>query len=149
MKRDIKKYIKSCESCKINKTERRKVKAPMEITSTASQPFEKLCLDIVGPLPLTENGNKYIITMQDELTKYSQAYSVPQHDSETIAKTLFNFISHYGIPKSILTDQGTDFLSQVMRDFSKLFGMKQIKTTAYHPQSNGALERSHSTLKDK
>lgn len=148
MKKTIKNFIKKCESCQKNKTVRKNYKAPMEITTTSSQPFERLSLDVVGPLPITEKGNQFILTMQDDLTKYSQAYCIPHHTSQQIAECLVHFISYMGIPKTILSDQGSDFLSKLMSDVSKLFRIKQIKTTAYHPQSNGALERSHSTLKD-
>lgn len=148
MKRTIKNYIKNCESCQKNKTLRKTFRAPMEITSTASQPFEKLCMDVVGPLPLTENGNQYLVTMQDDLTKFSQAYAVQNHTAETVSNVLVKFISHMGIPKTILTDQGTEFLSNTLKEVSKLFHINRIQTTAYHPQSNGAIERSHSTLKD-
>lgn len=120
----------------------------MEITTIATQPFEKLCLDIVGPLPLTEKGNKFILTMQDELTKYSFAIPIPNHESETIANSLLEIITMFGIPKSILIDQGTDFNSNLIKNLTKLFSIKHLITTAYHPQTNGALERSHSTLKD-
>lgn len=133
---------------KKNKTQRFNYKAPMEITSTASKPFQKLALDIVGPLPITEHGNQFILTLQDDLTKYSQAYPIENHEAKTVADNLIKFISFMGTPSSILTDQGTEFCSNILKEVSKLFQIKQIHTTAYHPQSNGALERSHSTLKD-
>ena len=71
MKKDIRAYVRACPSCQINKTNFRPTKQPMEITTTADQPFERLALDVVGPLPLTETGNKFILTMQDDLTKFS------------------------------------------------------------------------------
>lgn len=120
----------------------------MEIT-TSSRPFETIFLDIVGPLPLTENGNKNILTLQNDLTKFSRAYAIPNHKAETITKCLVeNFICIFGAPEKILTDQGKDFTSLLLKNIAKLFRIKQINCSAYHPQSNGALERSHSTLAD-
>lgn len=149
MKKDIKEFIKKCESCQKNKLNRKKNKKPMEITSTSTEAFQKIALDIVGPLPLTENGNKYILTLQDDLTKYSQAYPLLKHDAETIADCFVrNFICKFGTPEIVLTDQGADFTSNLIKEISKLFKFKKINTSAYHPQSNGALERSHSTLAD-
>ena len=149
MKQDIKEFIKTCDSCQKNKLVRKKNIQPMEITTTSSSPMEKIFLDIVGPLPLSENGNKYILTLQDDLSKYSQAYAIPNHEAITIANKLVeNFICKFGIPKYILTDQGKDFMSNLLNEVSKLFKIKQINCTAYHPQSNGALERSHQTLAD-
>jgi hypothetical protein len=101
MKNDIKKFIKSCIHCQINKVNRHPTKAPMEITSTAKQPFEKIFLDIVGPLPITENSNRFILTFQDDLTKFSYAQAITNHEAKTIAEKLFQFIMIFGIPKSI------------------------------------------------
>ena len=148
MKKDIKKYVKRCPSCQVNKTNFRPSKAPMEITSTSNKPFERLALDIVGPLPQTLNDNRFILTMQDDLTKFSYAVPIQNHEAQTVATELSKFITLFGIPKTILTDQGTDFTSRLMKDLTKLFDTKHLLSSPYHPQTNGALERSHLTLKD-
>lgn len=96
MKADIKSFIKSCPSCQVNKTNYKPGKAPMEITTTNQRPFQRLAIDIVGPLPLTENGNKFILTMQDYLIKYSYAKPLKSHDSVTIADNLVEFITIFG-----------------------------------------------------
>ena len=149
MNNDISNFIKSCDSCQRNKISRQNVRQPMEITTTSNRAFERIALDIVGPLPLSENGNRFILTLQDDLTKFSQAYPIPNHEAETIAKVFVTqFICKFGIPDSILTDQGSDFKSKLLKTIANLFKIKQLHTTAYHPQSNGALERSHATLGD-
>lgn len=147
MKKDVKLFCKNCELCQKNKLVRKKHRSPMEITSTSSKPFERIALDIVGPLTLSESGNKYILTLQDDLTKFSQAYAIPNHESFTVAETVVHkFICNFGLPESILTDQGKYFMSKLFSDISKLFKIKKINSTAYHPETNGALERSQSTL---
>lgn len=149
MKSDIRRFVKNCPSCQKNKLVRKKTKNPLEITTTSERPFEKVFLDIVGPLPLTEFGNKYILTIQDDLTKFTQAYAISTHDTKTIANHFVHrFICNFGIPTSILTDQGSDFNSNLFKDIAKLFKLKKLTTTAYHPQSNGALERTHGTITD-
>lgn len=149
MKKDIKNFIKHCESCQKNKLVRKKNHQPMQITTTSEKALDKIFLDIVGPLSLTEAGNRYVLTLQDDLTKFSQAYAIATHDATTIAKILVNnFFLKFGIPLSIHTDQGKDFCSNLLKEVSKLFKIKQIQSTAYHPESLGALERSHSTLAD-
>lgn len=148
MKKDIKRYIKKCPSCQVNKTNFRPSKAPMEITTTSDRPFERLAIDIVGPLPQTLNNNRFILTMQDDLTKYSYAVPIPNHVSQTVATELSRFITLFGIPKTILSDQRTDFTSHLIKDLTKLFNTKHILSSPYHPQTNGVLERSHLTLKD-
>jgi hypothetical protein len=70
MRREVEEYVKQCKSCQINKIPTTKHKAPMEITTTAERPFQKCYLDVVSPLPVTLEGNKYILTFQDDLSNY-------------------------------------------------------------------------------
>ena len=147
MRKDIRDFVRQCEICKVNKLVRIKTRLPMKITDSPSEAFEKIQIDIVGPLPLTEQGNKYILTIQDNLTKYSDAIPLKNIESTTIAMALAEqFISRFGCPKIIHTDQGSNFTSQIMETFCKIFKIKQLKSTAFHPQSLGSLERSHHVL---
>ena len=149
MSKDIKQFVKNCKSCQLNKLTRKKTKVPMEITTTSNKPFEKIFMDIVGPLTMTENGNKYILTIQDDLSKYSLAIPIETTDAKTVCEKFVEyFISKFGMPQCILTDQGTNFTSEIFHNLCKLFKIKKINSTAYHPQTNGALERSHQTFKD-
>lgn len=148
MRQDIKNYIKNCNSCQLNKTSRRRNKAPMEITSTSHQPFERLAIDICGPFPITEKGNRFVLTMQDDLTKFSYAIPLPNHEAPTVADSLVDFFMMFGIAQRILSDQGKEFMSEVVKQVAKVLKLKHSIATAYHPETNGALERSHSTLKD-
>jgi transposase InsO family protein len=149
MKQEIEDYVKQCKTCQVNKVLGPKGKAPMEITTTATRPFEKCCLDMVGPLPETQEGNKYILTFQDELSKYLVAIPVPRQDAETVARA---FVTHiilkFGRPERLLTDQGSNFLSEVFKNTCKMLNIKKLQTTAFHPESNGSLERSHRVLKE-
>lgn len=147
LKADVQKYVKHCRKCQENKLVRVKTKQPMLITDTPAAPFDKIQIDIVGPLPVTPRGNKYILTVQDNFSKYSDAIPISKIDSETIATALAEqFISRYGCPRSIHTDQGTNFTSNLMKTFCKIFNIQRITSTAFHPQSLGSLERSHHTL---
>lgn len=148
MRQDIQEYIKKCKSCQLNKTSRRRNKAPMEITSTSHKPFERLAIDVCGPFPITENANRFVLTMQDDLTKFSHAVPLPNHEAITIADSLIDFFMMFGIAQRILSDQGKEFMSEVIKQIAKVLKLKHSIATAYHPETNGALERSHSTLKD-
>lgn len=119
----------------------------MVITTTARTPFEKTFLDIVGPVTKSYQNNVFILTIEDDLTKYSLAVPIPQHDANTIAKEIIEkFVCFNGIPQSIVTDQGADFMGKVFIACYKLLKVEKLHTTAYHLQANGALERSHRTL---
>lgn len=147
MKNNISEYIQHCLPCHLKKLVRVKTRQPMIITDTPDSAFDKISMDIVGPLPRTEKGNEYILTMQDLLTKYSLAVALSRATSANIADALIKHcICIFGAPKTVLTDQGANFLSSLMKDVAKKFKIKQCRTTAFHPQSNGSLERSHHSL---
>jgi hypothetical protein len=113
----------------------------MEITSTAEHPFDKCYLDI-GPLNATHGGIKYTLNFQDDLAVV--AVPISQQDAETIARAfVLHVILKYGMPSILQTDQGANFLSEVFRNTYKLLKIKKINSTAFHPESQGSLKRSH------
>lgn len=135
------KYVKTCPEYQKNKVNKPKTRMPMRITDTPKKAFDKIQVDIVGPLPISNKGNRYLLTIQCNLTKYSDAIHILTIDSVTIALALAEqFISRFGCPRSIHTDQGT---SNIMKTFCQIFKIQQIKSTAFHPQSLGSLERAH------
>lgn len=149
MKTEVKIYIKNCTSCQRKKLIKLKTKQPMIITDTPFDAFDKVALDIVGPLPSTKNGYSHILTIQDALTKYCIAVPLKETNAGEVANAMAKYlITQFGTPRCILTDQGSNFMSALIKSLAKCFKIKQIKTTAYHPQSNGSLERSHRVLGD-
>ncbi|CAK1597471.1 unnamed protein product [Parnassius mnemosyne] len=116
MRSDIENYVKNCKLCQVNKPLRTCNKAPMVITSASTKPFERLALDIVGPLPEAGLQNfKFILTLQDDLTKFLCVYPMITSSSDEVARTLVHFISLFGIPKTILTDLGACFTSKLFK----------------------------------
>ncbi|CAI6368288.1 unnamed protein product [Macrosiphum euphorbiae] len=144
---NVKEYVSKCPSCQINKTCNKNVRQPMVISTTATEPFEKVFIDVVGPLPRTHSNNAYILTMQCDLTKFSMASPMENHEANTVA---YHFVTScvclHGIPNMLVSDQGTEFLSKILAETCKLLKIKKCNTSPYHPQANGALERSHRTL---
>lgn len=150
MKKDIKDFVRRCEICQKNKYSKQ-TRVPMQITTTATRPMERIALDVVGPLPLTINGNKYLITYQDDLTKYVGAFPIPNQEAETIARAFVqNIILRFGMngKMSILTDQGSNFESELLGNICKLLKIKKTRASAWHAATNGSLERSHRTMKE-
>jgi hypothetical protein len=146
MREDITDYIRTCEICQKMKYSREKL-CQLQITNTQAEPWKKLSLDIVGPLPCTEEGHKYILTCQDNLSKYLIAEPLRNQTVEEVSVALTHRVFLvYGIPGVILTDQGSNFMSEVFKGICKLFEIEKLNTVAYHPESNCALKRSHKTL---
>lgn len=143
---DIENFIIKCEQCQKNKILPVK-KTPMIVTSTANSAFEKIYLDLVGPLLPDNYGNKYILTTQCELTKYITATPIKDKCSAVVAKAFVEkVILNYGVPQEIATDKGTEFMSALFHDICKLLNIDKLNSVAYHHQSIGALENSHKTL---
>jgi len=147
MKEDIKLVIDHCEECQINKHSRKPNKIPMIITDTSTEPFQKISLDFVGPLALTIQGNQHTLTLQDDLTKFVIVKATPTTDAATVAKHLITIFCQFGLPESIRTDQGAAFCSNLIVEITKQLGIKKLECSPYHPESNGALERTHGSLK--
>lgn len=147
MTKDVKEFVRKCKTCQLSKHSRA-TKLPLEITSTSRQPFIRLNLDIVGPLPATEEGFKYLLTYQDDLTKFFGAIPMTNQDANTTAEHLEHVILRFGIPDVILTDLGGNFTSDLMARILKFLGIKKYNCSPYHPLTNSSLERTHKILKN-
>lgn len=147
MKREIEAYIQNCRNCQLKKLTRIKTKQPMILTDTPDASFDKVSIDIMGPLPTSPNGYNYILTIQDLLTKYSLAIPLRSASALEVADAFVQeFICIYGAPKALLTDQGSHFLNSLMRAIARKFRITHFKATAYRPQTSGSIERSHHVL---
>jgi transposase InsO family protein len=111
-------------------------------------PFRRVAVDIVGPLvPITDKGNRYILTLVDYATRYPEAVALPSIETERVAEALVEVFCRVGFPREILMDRGAQFTSGVMAEMSRLISVKQLMTTPYHPMCNGLVERFNGTLK--
>ena len=111
------------------------------------QPFQQIAMDVVGPLPCTQRGNRFILSICDYATRYPEAIALPSVEAPRVAKELVSLFSHMGVPDKILTDQGTNFMSSLLEEVYYLLHIKRIRTTPYHPQTDGLVERFNGTLK--
>ncbi|XP_016103330.1 uncharacterized protein [Sinocyclocheilus grahami] len=110
-------------------------------------PFERIGMDLVGPLPKSARGHEHILVIVNYATRYPEAVPLRKVTAKAIAQELFLLSSRVGIPAEILTNQGTPFMSRLMADFCRLLRVKQLRTTVYHPQTDGLIERFNQTLK--
>lgn len=146
LENDVRQYVSKCAKCQTSKYSRN-TKEPMTITTTASRAFQKVFLDIVGPLDKDLDNNVYILSLQCELSKYVEAYPMQRKDTVSVARTFVNnFILRYGIPEVIATDRGSEFMSETMAEVCKLLQIEKLNSTSYHHESIGALENTHKHL---
>ena len=143
---DVKKWCANCDLCASRKGPNQKPRAKMQQYNVGA-PMERVALDVLGPLPESTNGNRYIIIMADYFTKWPEAFAVPNQEATSVANLLVReFVCRYGVPLEIHSDQGRNFESAVFSEMCTLLEMKKTRTTPYHPQSDGMVERLNRTL---
>ena len=104
-------------------------------------------MDIVGPLPKTQRSNRYMLEVIDYYTRWPEPFALEHQDAHSVALRLISeIISRYGAPYVIQTDQGTNFECKLIAELCKLYDIKKTRTTPYHPQSDGLVERLNRTL---
>ena len=118
-----------------------------ENPNSVSQPFEYLIIDCVGPLPRSKSGCAYLFTVMCQTTRFPAAYPLRSITTKSVLKALTQFISLFGIPKVIQSDQGSNFTSHLFAQVLQQLRIQHNLASAYHAQSQGALERFHQTLK--
>ena len=112
------------------------------------EPFSWILIDCVGPLPRTKSGNEYLLTIMCTSTRFPEAIPLRNIKTKSIVKALMKFFTFVGLPKSVQSDQGSNFMSGIFQQVMHELGIKQYRSSAYHPESQGALERFHQTLKN-
>ena len=147
MSSDIRHYCKSCESCLKTKPKGKTQKAPLQISPLVSVPFTKCATDLIGPLPLTERKNMYILTLIDYSTRWVEATALKSTVSSVVAEELLNMFSRLGIPKILVSDGGPQFTSKTMEEVLGLVGICHQVTSPYHPEANGLCEKMNGTIK--
>ena len=148
MLKDVTHYCKSCDKCQREGKGRKISPAPLISVPLTSDPWSRIAIDIVGPLPVCpKTGNRFILTCMDLASHYPEAIPLKQHTAENVANALTKIFANFGLPDEILSDQGTEFTSELMQHFAHQLGITQIRCSPYHPESNGSCERFHRTLK--
>lgn len=148
MSKDISQYVDNCRQCQTNKAANRS-KEPMCLTSTPAKPFDTIIVDTVGPLPITEQNNKYLLTIMCDHSKFLICVPMQNKEARTVAKAIAkNVVLTYGLFKNIRTDQGTEYRNELITEIMQLLGAKHDISTPYHHESVGTIERNHRVLNE-
>lgn len=148
MKDDVKNVIKQCHDCQLNKQEYNRKKIPLKLVTSAEYPFEKVMIDTIGPFNISANGDRYCLTIMDDFSKYLIICPIAEQTAETIARSIVHELClKFTVPKYLLSDNFSAFNSETFKEMCKLFKIKKLNSTPYHPESNGSLERVHHTIK--
>ena len=141
----LRQWVAGCLVCA--KAKGRKGRAPL-CPYAAGHTLQIVVIDLVVSLPLTARANRHILVVTCKFTKFTEAFPLPDMEAETVARTLVDgFITRYGVPDQVHSDQGRQFSSAVFREAMKLLGVRLSRSSPYHPQGAGQVERCNRTLR--
>ncbi|KAJ1155279.1 hypothetical protein NDU88_008012 [Pleurodeles waltl] len=144
----VKEFCLSCPTCQASGKTGGHPKAPLIPLPVVGVPFERVGVDIVGPLePPTASGNMYILVVVDHATRYPEAIPLRSTTAPAVAKALIGIFTRVGFPKEVVSDRGTNFMSAYLKHMWNECGVTYKFTTPYHLQTNGLVERFNKTLK--
>ena len=154
MDKEIRTWARNCQACQQSKIHRH-TKSEVHAFHLPSDRFETVHVDIVGPLPFCKDVTgsfiapyRYLLTCVDRATRWIEAFPLEDITAATVASAfLTTWISRFGVPLYVVTDRGTQFESELFQELSTLVGFHRLRTTPFHPQANGMIERQHRTLK--
>jgi len=141
----VARFCRQCPQCSRYHQGKLRKQGPLQPVIPGA-PFERWYIDLTGPHPKSANGHLWILTCMDSFTKWAEAFPLRSKEAEPIAKILVEQVfSRFGIPLSILSDQGKEVDGRIMREVCGLFGVEKLRTTPYKPSTN-QVERFHRTL---
>ena len=148
MTNDVKWYVRSCRKCQFAKRDQGAKGGPLNPLPPRSEPFEVIGMDLVFPMPRSKNGNIAILVWEDYSTRWSEAIPLEDTSAATIGRAFwFNIVCRYGCPRTVLTDLGRNFMASMFEELLRFTKTDRLRTTAYHPQTDGLVERQNQTLK--
>ena len=148
---DIYEYVQSCETCAAVKTSHRGAAAGLKPVASPipTQPFGMISMDFLGPLPATDIGHRYILVINDYVTRYCLAFATKTADAPEVARLLVERVFlEYGPPAIILSDRGSHFHNYLVQAIEQLFLTRHVFSSGYRPQTAGITERMNQTLCD-
>ena len=147
-KESVKEWCRKCRTCSTRKMAPPSKRAPLQ-TLQAGYPLQIVAVDILGPLPVTAQGNKYVLVACDCFTRWVEVYAIQNQEAVTVAKTLVDeMFCRFSPPEQLHSDQGRQFEADLLKEVCTLLQIHKTRTTAYHPHCNGLVERFNRTLLD-
>ena len=148
MSSDLAAWCRECVGCSKGKVTVQESTPVLQIPVPIKK-FSHVHVDLVGPLPTSQEGHSHLMTMIDRSTRWAEVIPLKSTTAESCADSfLANWVARFGSPHTITTDRGTQFTSATWQCLCKTIGSQHILTTSYHPQSNGMVERYHRQLKE-
>ncbi len=144
--KDVRDFVASCQICQSNSNMPGR-NAPMKTQPVLSETFTKIAMDIIGPLEPSAKGNKFIVTLIDMASRFPMAWAFPRVEAKDVCECVIEWISLFGLPRDILTDQGSVFNGYLFNAVAERLDVRHLRTAPFHPQTNGVCERFNGVIK--
>jgi transposase InsO family protein len=146
MSADVSETVRECVTCAKNRVKERNRTSFLKLFP-ASEPLEYVSIDILGPLPKTDHGNRFLLVLTDRFSKLTRTVPLRTTSAFVVAKAFCDhWVFVYGPPRYVLTDNGPQFTAKFFLAVCRELGIDKVFTTAYHPQTNGQVERFNRTI---
>ena len=129
----LRELVLGCQDCQQSKKQSKEKKAPL-CPLPIVPAFERIHIDILGPLPKDPQGHQYVLLVVDSFSRFPEAFPLKTQKAEEVAEALYSVICRWGAPTSILSDNGRNFVSKLCKVLFSLFKVKHLRTTSFHPQ---------------
>jgi transposase InsO family protein len=141
MASDVAETVRNCATCAKNRIKERTRTSFLKLFP-ASAPLEFVAIDILGPLPKTGHGNRFLLVITDRFSKLTRTVPLRTTTALVCARAFCDpWVYAYGAPRHVLTDNGPQFTAKFFHAVCRELGIETVFTTAYHPQTNGQVER--------
>ena len=147
LRKNITNFVRTCHPCQLAK-QASTINPGVGDFKVPDSRFSVIHLDIVGPLPLSHDGYKYMLTCFDRTSRWFEAYPLKQDSASEVASAFMEWVSRFGVCDRAVSDNGNAFVSRLFQDIMKTFNIEVTFTPAYHAATNGAIERQHQTMKN-
>lgn len=146
VREDVDLWVDKCETCASVKKPTQTIKAPLGEMPVGA-PLDRMATDILGPLPVTPRGNRFILVVTDAFTKWVEIFPIPDQTAPTCARVILNeVIARFGSPLELLSDQGPNYESILFKELCHMLEIRKIRTSPGNPRCNGQTERFNRTL---
>ncbi|EPB73772.1 integrase core domain protein [Ancylostoma ceylanicum] len=151
MAKDIAQFVAHCQQCQRRKDPSAyRMRQPLGRFEISTRPWQRIHSDVIGPLPTTLDGNKFIIVFIDSFSKFIIAEPIADQKANTTAQIFMNrFVARFGLPEMLVTDQGSNYMSDTFRTLLRNLNIQHRTSTPYHHESNGQVERANRTIQEQ
>ena len=146
--KDVQDFVKACDTCQQVNSSFQKTRGELQSIPVNPDPFHQIGIDLIGPLPTTKEGYKYIVTAIDYYTKWTEAQPHKDKSACSVADFIYKIICRHGCFNIEISDQGREFVSTLSQNLHTLTGVNHRISTAYHPQTNGLVEKQNQTTQN-